>query len=138
VAASTAFLGLPEVRRSLVAAAGGVFRLGQRVPITAAMEWALTGDPYPADVALRLGLLHAVCDPGQALAGAGELARRITSNAPIAVRRSRALLLAAGHLDDDAARAASEESLAAVTRTRDFHEPVPAFREKRPPEWTAS
>jgi enoyl-CoA hydratase len=76
VAARTAKFGIPEVKRSLVAAAGGLLRLPKTLPYQLAMELALTGDPITAELAHRHGLVNVVTEPGAALAGATELARR--------------------------------------------------------------
>ena len=89
VASSTATFGIPEVKRSLVAAAGGLFRLGRKIPINIAMECALTGDPISAEQAHHFGLVNELVAPGQALDAAIKLAERVCANAPIAVRESR-------------------------------------------------
>ena len=77
VAANDAKFGIPEVKRGLVAAAGGLIRLPRRIPAGIAMELALTGDPLPATDAHRLGLVNTLTEPGGALDGARELAARI-------------------------------------------------------------
>ena len=87
VASRDARFGIPEVKRSLVAAAGGLFRLPQKIPMNVAMELALTGDPVDAVRAHSLGLVNHLAEPGDALARATELARQIEVNAPLAVRR---------------------------------------------------
>src|SRR5437870_12238631 len=92
VASRQAAFGLPEVKRSLVAAAGGLFRLPRALPRNVALEIALTGDPIDADRAYNLGLVNELVDPGQALDKAVALAERICANAPLAVRPSRRAL----------------------------------------------
>ncbi|KAA1394286.1 crotonase/enoyl-CoA hydratase family protein [Aeromicrobium ginsengisoli] len=138
VAGSTASFGLPEVKRSIVAGGGGLFRLGRRIPYAIAMEWALTGDGYPAQVAFERGLINEVSEPGQALERAKVLAARITANAPIAVQLSRKVMIEATYLDEQEGWASSKSAVANVAATKDFHEGVKAFIEKRPPEWSAS
>src|SRR5438309_11919725 len=86
VASTQARFGIPEVKRSLVAAAGGLFRLPQALPRNIALELALTGDPIDAERAYAFGLVNVLVEPGQALDGALALAERITANAPLAVR----------------------------------------------------
>src|SRR5918995_2431268 len=92
VAARDARFGIPEVKRGLVAAAGGLFRLPQRIPYHLAMELALTGDPVGAERAAELGIVNRVTEPGAALDGARELAATIVRNAPLALQASKAVL----------------------------------------------
>src|SRR5947208_4042830 len=89
VASRQAAFGLPEVKRSLVAAAGGLFRLPRALPRNVALEIVLTGDPIDAERAHALGLANQLVEPGQALDAAIALAERICANAPLAVRASR-------------------------------------------------
>jgi enoyl-CoA hydratase len=138
VAGSTATFGLPEVKRSIVAGGGGLFRLGRRIPFTIAMEWALTGDGYSADEALARGLINEVAEPGQALERAKALADRITANAPLAVQLSRSVMLEATYEDEATGWASSRAAVQEVAASNDFKEGVQAFIDKRPPEWSAS
>lgn len=136
VASSTATFGLPEVKRGLVAAGGGTFRLGRKIPVNLAMEAALTGDPIDCATAARHGLVNAACDPGEALETALTLARRITTNPPIAVRETRAIVLEGTWADDATAWKRSAQATATIKTTEDVHEGVKAFFEKRPPVWS--
>jgi enoyl-CoA hydratase len=138
VAGDTATFGIPEVRRSIVAGGGGLFRLGRRIPFAIAMEWALTGDAYSAERAAQLGLINEVVPAGTSLAKARELAARICANAPLAVQLSRDVVIDATYLPEDEAWRRSNEAVRAISRTNDFLEGVNAFIEKRPPRWTAS
>jgi enoyl-CoA hydratase len=135
VAARTATFGLPEVKRSLVASAGGLARLPRAIPAAIAMELALTGDPLTADAAAHHGLVNRLVDTGAAVAEARRLAAAIVANAPLAVRATRRVLLASRLLPDDEAMAVAEAELAAIGRTEDFREGPRAFVEKRPPVW---
>jgi enoyl-CoA hydratase len=135
VASTNASFGLPEVKRSLVAAAGGLFRLPRSIPRMVAMEVALTGDPIPAQRAFQLGLVNELVEPGQALTAALELAQRICANAPLAVRESRRIVLAAQTADDDTLWRMTGESFGRIVQTEDFGEGPRAFIEKRPPVW---
>lgn len=138
VAAENARLGLPEVKRSLVAAAGGMFRLGRHVPRTVALEMIMTGDPIGATRAYELGLVNSVCPPGAALSAALELAGRIVANAPEAVRLARAVALECTTGPDEHGWAQSDEAMAAAVATRDFQEGITAFLEKRAPNWVGA
>jgi enoyl-CoA hydratase len=136
VASRSAQFGFPEVSWSLVAAAGGLFRLGRKLPINVAMECILTGDPIEADRAHAHGLVNILCEPGEALAAARLLADRISANAPVAVRESRAVVLAGTPADDATAWALSRRAWETVRSSEDFREGPRAFVEKRPPRWT--
>ncbi len=96
VASRTAVFGVPEVKRNLVAAAGGLFRLPRKLPRNIAMELALTGRlDFPAERAHHFGWVNVLCEEGEALEAALTLANQITENAPLAVRESRAIMIAA-------------------------------------------
>jgi enoyl-CoA hydratase len=135
VASTTATFGIPEVKRSLVAAAGGLFRLGRKIPLNVAMELALTGDPISADLAHHHGLVNRLCEPGQALEVATGLAEQICANAPVAVRESRKVVIEATNAPDEIGWKMSLEALAAAMSSEDFGEGLTAFIEKRPPQW---
>ncbi len=136
VASSTATFGLPEVKRSLVAAAGGLFRLGRKIPLNVAMECALTGDPISAERAYSFGLVNELADAGTALERALVLAGRVEANAPAAVVASRKVVLEATHAPDEVGWRMSDEGMLAVVGSDDFKEGLVAFIEKRPPRWT--
>jgi enoyl-CoA hydratase len=136
VASTSARFGIPEVKRSLVAGGGGLFRLPRKVPFNVAMELALTGDPIEAERAYHFGLVNVLCEPGEALARARELSERIEANAPVAVRASRSVVLAAMTEDEDTGWTLSNEGMAKAMVSEDFKEGLVAFIEKRPPQWT--
>jgi enoyl-CoA hydratase len=135
VASTKAQFGIPEVKRSLVAAAGGLFRLPRALPPNIAMELGLTGDPITAEAAHSYGLLNVLCNEGEALDKAIELADRICANAPVAVRETRRLMLELVNADDETAMVASAEAMGTVMASEDFCEGLTAFIEKRPPAW---
>jgi enoyl-CoA hydratase len=135
VASTTATFGIPEVKRSLVAGAGGLFRLGRKIPINVAMELTLTGDPIDAARAHHFGLVNRLVEPGQALDEAVKLAEQICANAPIAVRESRKIVLEATNAPDDVGWKMSAEGMAKAMSSEDLSEGLTAFIEKRPPVW---
>jgi enoyl-CoA hydratase len=135
VASTTATFGIPEVKRSLVAAAGGLFRLGRKIPLNIAMELALTGDAITAEVAHHHGLVNRLVEPGEALDAAIALADRICANAPVAVRESRRVVIEATNAPDDVGWKMSLEGMAAAMSSEDFGEGLTAFIEKRRPVW---
>src|SRR3954447_25044210 len=103
VASRSATFGVPEVKRSLVAAAGGLFRLGRKIPFNVAMECALTGDPISAERAYQFGFVNVLTDAGKVIDGAVALAERINACAPLAVRTSRKALIDSPLAEDAAA-----------------------------------
>jgi enoyl-CoA hydratase len=136
VASTAARFGLPEVKRSLAAAAGGLFRLPRAIPKNIAMEIALTGDPISAERAHGFGLVNELVEPGKAVEAAMALAERITVNAPLAVRETRKVILAAAAgAGDDELWQMSFKAMATLGSTEDFAEGPKAFIEKRAPEW---
>ncbi|MGI8491916.1 MAG: crotonase/enoyl-CoA hydratase family protein [Acidimicrobiales bacterium] len=136
VASRNAVFGLPEVKRSLVAAGGGLFRLPRALGEKVAMEMILTGDPISAERGYHLGLVNRVVEPGMALTAALELATRITSNAPLAVWESR-VAASTWMGDDHAAWRATADAASRVSRSEDFSEGPRSFVEKRSPRWRA-
>lgn len=135
VASTTATFGIPEVKRNLVAGAGGLFRLGRKIPINVAMELTLTGDPIDAARAHHFGLVNRLVEPGQALDEAVALAEQVCANAPLAVRESRKIVLEATNAPDDVGWRMSGEGMARVMQSEDLQEGLMAFIEKRPPVW---
>lgn len=135
VASTTARFGLPEVSRGLVAEAGGLFRLGRKIPLNIAMQVALTGQPIEAAAAERFGLVNVLCGEGGARAAAVDLAQQICRNAPLAVRESRKVVLGATYAPDDVGWSLSKGAFAAVEKSQDVQEGVTAFIEKREPRW---
>lgn len=135
VAAIDSRFGLPEVRRGLFAAGGGVFRLPRMIPRNIAYELIATGDPMPADRAYHFGLVNRLLPAGDVLSGALQLAREIAANAPVAVRESLNVARLAYDLDEAALRAASMEAAADTYATEDAEEGPRAFLEKRVPVW---
>ncbi|MFL6156068.1 MAG: crotonase/enoyl-CoA hydratase family protein [Marmoricola sp.] len=138
VVAEHATFGLPEVKRGLIAAAGGVFRLPEQLPRKLAMQVILTGDPVDAATALRWGLVNEVVPAADVLPRALALAGRIAGNAPLSVQASKrvALGLRDGTLPREAADwAASDAAIMQVFTSEDAMEGPIAFAEKRPPVW---
>lgn len=136
VASDTAVFGIPEVKRNLVAAAGGLFRLPRKIPRNIAMELALTGRlDFPAERAYHFGLVNRLCSEGAALSTALELAEEITQAAPLAVRESRAIILGATDQPDEIGWKLSGEGIGRMFSTEDFAEGLNAFIEKRDPVW---
>jgi enoyl-CoA hydratase len=135
VAARDARFGIPEVKRGLFAAGGGVLRLAKALPYQRAMEMALTGDPLTSEEAHRFGLVNVLTEPGGALAGARGLAARIAANGPLAVRASKALIAGSVGWTDRAALDAQQELADQVFGSADALEGARAFAEKRAPVW---
>lgn len=136
VASTRARFGLPEVKRSLVAAGGGVFRTPRVLPHGIAMAMLLTGEPMPAERAHTLGLVAVLCEPGTAADRALAAAEQIAANAPLAVQLTRALVLEAeGADDEDVLWRRSRSAMDDILQTEDAQEGPRAFLERREPRW---
>ncbi|USX52646.1 crotonase/enoyl-CoA hydratase family protein [Lentzea sp. HUAS12] len=130
VAAEGARFGLPEVKRGLIAAAGGVVRLPQRIPHHLAMEILLTGEPIDGARAGALGIANRVVPNGETVATALQLAEQIALNAPLALAAVKAVVRS-----QDPWAAQRAESARLMT-TADVREGMTAFAERRAPQWT--
>jgi enoyl-CoA hydratase len=135
VAAEGARFGIPEVKRGLMAAAGGLIRLPKRIPLAIALELAMTGDPIDAPRALQLGLVNRVVPAGQVIDEAIALAERIGENSPVAVRNSRQLVREAAEMSEADGWRRTLELMMPVFESGDAIEGATAFAEKRPPIW---
>jgi enoyl-CoA hydratase len=135
VAARGARLGIPEVKRSLVAAAGALFRLPRRIPYHLAMELALTGDPIDAQRAHELGLVNRLAEPGGALDAALELAAAIVKNGPLALIASKEIVRNAPDWTEAEAWEKQGAIAGPVMVSQDAREGAIAFAEKRDPVW---
>lgn len=135
VAEEHASFGLPEVKRGLVAGAGGLVRLGKRLPLPLAMEVALTGEPLTAQRAHALGLVNRVVSKGEGVRAAVELAKVICQAAPLAVRISKKMLRTAVLQGEDELWALQAQLGAELMRSEDYLEGPRAFIEKRAPHW---
>lgn len=135
VASTASRFGIPEVKRSLVAAAGGLFRLPRLLPRNIALELGLTGDPIDAQRAYDLGLVNRLAKPGSAIDEALALAAQISANAPLAVQKTRKLMYELKDADDETGIMKSNEAMAELFSTQDFGEGLTAFIEKRDPNW---
>jgi enoyl-CoA hydratase len=135
VAAKGARLGVPEVKRSLVAAGGALLRLPRTLPRNLAMELALTGDPIEAERAHALGLVNRLTGPGQALQAAIELAETIAANGPLAVAATKRVMVESADWPDSEFFARQREIIDPVFSSEDAREGATAFAERRDPVW---
>lgn len=135
VAAESSKFGIPEVKRGLVAAAGGLVRLPRQIPYRVAMELALTGDMMGADRALSLGLINETVADGSALAAAQAMAARIAANGPLAVAVSKQIVRDSGDWSSDEMFSKQMDIAIPVFMSEDAKEGAAAFAEKRAPNW---
>jgi enoyl-CoA hydratase len=138
VASKTAKFGIPEVKRGLVAAGGGLLRLPQRIPYQKALELALTGDSFTAEEAAGWGFVNVLTEPGEALAGALALAERITKNGPLAVAVTKEVIVKSAEWSEAEMWEKQQELIMPVFSSKDAMEGATAFAEKRAPNWTGS
>ena len=135
VATTRSSFGLAEVKRNLIAGAGGLFRLPRAIGRSAAMEAILTGEPLSAQRAYDLGLVNRLVEPGAALEAAVALAVNIFASAPLAVWASRRVVLAAAYEDDETLKQMTNREFAGIMASEDTKEGLTAFIEKRLPNW---
>ncbi|WP_327312143.1 crotonase/enoyl-CoA hydratase family protein [Streptomyces sp. NBC_01235] len=135
VASRSARLGVPEVKRSLVARAGAALQLPRRIPYAIALELLLTGEPISAVRAAEVGLVNRLTDEGGALEGALELARTIAANGPLAVEATKRIARSAADWTLEEGWAESFDIAEPVFRSEDASEGATAFAEKRAPVW---
>lgn len=135
VASDTGAFALPEVKRGLIASAGGLFRLPRTIPRAIAVEMILTGERLSAARAAALGLVNYLVPEGKAVERALALAGAIIENAPLAVSESLAIARIAADLDDEKCWTLSEQAQQRIVRSEDFAEGPRAFIEKRPARW---
>jgi enoyl-CoA hydratase len=135
VASETARFGLPEVKRGLLANAGGLLRLPRQLPPRLALELALTGEPMDAAAALQHGLVNRVVPAGQALEHARALALAIAANGPLAVRASKQVMRESQDWPSNEAFQRQKAITDPVFASADAREGARAFAEKRPAVW---
>jgi enoyl-CoA hydratase len=135
VAARGAKLGIPEVKRSLVAAGGALLRLPRALPRGVAMELALTGNPISAERGHELGLVNRLAEPGEALGQALELADAIAANGPLALAATKRILTEGPDWPEAEFWQRQGEISGPVFGSEDAREGATAFAEKRAPDW---
>jgi enoyl-CoA hydratase len=135
VAARNAQFGIPEAKRGLAAAAGGLLRLPRLIPPRIAMELALTGDMMSAERAAQYGLVNLLTEPGQALEEAKRLAAKIVANAPLSIAASKRVIVEQRDWPIAEMFACQQEITGPVLHSADAREGAAAFAEKRKPNW---
>jgi enoyl-CoA hydratase len=135
VATTQSSFGLAEVKRNLIAGAGGLFRLPRAIGQAVAMEVILTGEPLSAERAFQLGLVNRLVEPGTAVQEAIVLAEKIATSAPLAVAASRRVVLASAYATDEELKDLTNKEFAPILQSEDTKEGLMAFIEKRAPQW---
>jgi enoyl-CoA hydratase len=135
VAADNASFGLPEVKRGIVAGAGGMLKLPSRIPYHIAMEAVLTGEMLPATRAHAYGLVNRLVEPGKALEAALELARIIAANGPLAVQTAKKIVTESRDWRQADMFDLQRPRVAHIFASADAKEGATAFAEKRKPVW---
>ena len=135
VSADNAKFGIPEVKRGLVAGAGGLLKLPRQIPRRVAMELALTGEAIDAQRAYDLGLINRIVEPGTALSSARQLADKIAANGPMAVLASKQIMNESEEWSSEEMFKKQNDIALPVFASKDAIEGATAFAEKRPPQW---
>jgi enoyl-CoA hydratase/carnithine racemase len=136
IASSDAVFALPEVKRGLVATAGGVYRLPRAVPRGIALEMIATGDSIDAKRACSLGLVNRVVPADAVLGEALRVAEAVSANAPLAVAGALQIARRAHDLDEEQLQCEGQAVMERVMRSEDAREGPRAFSEGRAPRWT--
>jgi enoyl-CoA hydratase len=136
VAARDARFGSPEVKFGLFPGGGALLRLPRQMPETIVTEMTLTGEPISAQRAFDHGLLTRLCEPGDALDEALELAASVARNAPLGVEAAKRLLRMAPGRTEEELWAEQRKLVDSVFHSADAQEGARSFTEKRPPRWT--
>lgn len=136
VCADNARLGLPEVKRGLVASSGALVRASRVLPLNVAKHLLMTGADLAVEDAERYGMVTSVCAPGNALATAVELGQQINANSPVSVQQALQAVDKITGADDERAWEISHAARRVVMASSDSEEGVAAFFEKRAPRWT--
>lgn len=136
VCGQSSVIGLPEVKRSLIAGAGGLYRLPRVIPRAVAIEMITTGEPVDANRAAELGLVNRVAPDADVVNEALKLAEKICENAPLAVFESLAIARKAKELSEAECQPIVMQAFGRLSKTKDFQEGPKAFLEKRAPQWT--
>ena len=134
VASRGAKFGIPEVKRGLAAATGGLIRMPRQMPVRVAMEYALTGEFFTAERAHQLGIINRLTD-GPALEAALELAAAVAANGPLAVKASKQVIVESRLWSDDEMWAEQQAIVGPIFTSEDAREGAAAFAEKRAPNW---
>ncbi len=134
VANSASKFGIPEAKRGLAAAAGGLIKLPRQIPPRIAMELALTGDFITAQRAYELGFINRIVD-GPAIEGALALAEAVAANGPLALIASKAIIRDSHSWSDEEMWQKQGAYIAPVFTSQDAREGAAAFAEKRKPNW---
>jgi len=140
VAEERAMFGLPEVKRGLIAGAGGVFRIVAQLPRKVALEMLFTGDPISAAEAAKWGLINQVVPDDTVVEAALTLAERVTVNAPLSVQASKRIAYGVDEgviTDEQPGWRRTEREFGTLLKSEDAREGPLAFAEKRQPVWKA-
>jgi len=135
IAATTARFTQAFVRRGLHPDWGGTYFLPRVVGIAKACELIFTGETIDAAEALRLGIVNSLAEPEALMEKTYELARKLASGPPIAIRLAKRAIY---HNQDVDLRAGLEYETYAQNicrETEDSKEGVKAFVEKRAPKF---
>lgn len=135
VAGDNASFALPEVKRGLIAGAGGAYRIACALPRALAIELVVTGDRLSAARAYELGLANRLVRPGLEVETALALAETVAANAPASVRESLRVTRFAADLGEAEMRAVLDQAIATVLASPNMAEGARAFVEKRAPVW---
>lgn len=135
IAASHARFGLPEVKLGVIPAAGGTQRLPRLVGESIAKELIFTSELIDAQAAREIRLVNRVVDGAELMTRASELATRIASQPPLAIRFAKRSVNLGMQVGMDAGLQFETYAAAMIVDSEDRKEGMRAFVEKRKPEF---
>lgn len=138
VVSDSTTLGLAEVKRGLIPAAGGIARTSRQLGWAAAAEILLVGDQISAAEAYRIGLVNRVVAADEVLPTAQALAQKMAQNSPLAMRKAKEAMIAASGRPLEDAFGVEDQCIKVVLRSQDAREGSRAFMEKRKPNFTGT
>jgi enoyl-CoA hydratase len=135
IASRNAKLGQPEVKLGIIPGYGGSQRLPRLCGKGVAHELILTGEMISAEEALRVGLVNRVVEPGELLATAEAIAKKIIANAPLAVKYALEAVEHGMEMPQEEGLYLEATLFGLCCATQDMREGTRAFLEKRPPKF---
>ncbi len=133
IASRTARFGAPEVGLGVIPGWGATQRLPRHVPWAVATKMILSGEMISADEAAACGLVTKVTEPAELMPEARKIAGQLCTRGPLALVAAKRAMTAALNLPLDEGLKAELELFDGLAYTRDVHEGIEAFEQKRPP-----
>ncbi len=133
IASETAKFGQPEIALGIIPGGGGTQRLTRLIGETRAKELIFTGDIIDAHTAYEFGLINRIVPPGDLMAEATALARKMVNKSGVILSFAKKAINSAMNVDLASGLDLEAEYFALCFATKDQKEGMSAFLEKRKP-----